>query len=70
MSNVLMWLLYGAYIGFASTAAVHILWAGRDERRATAAGQAEADAALKKASGDHVLAVFQLDRTARGRRRA
>ncbi|MYS34902.1 hypothetical protein K388_01900 [Streptomyces sp. KhCrAH-43] len=70
MSNVMPWLLYGAYIGAVLTATVHFLWTGRGRRRAAAASRAEAGAALKKASGDHVLAVFQLDRMSRGRRQA
>ncbi|MFD5724681.1 hypothetical protein ACFWMT_01080 [Streptomyces sp. NPDC058368] len=70
MSNVLMWLLYGAYIGFASTAAVHIVWTGRDERRAAAARQGRATAALKNSAGDQALADLRLNRLMSRRRQA
>ncbi|TXS35745.1 hypothetical protein [Streptomyces sp. OR43] len=61
-SNELLILAAGLYLGFAVTAAIHMVWAGIGAARAARSGQAAATAALKRAAGDQALTVFQLDR--------
>ncbi|MGW0933634.1 hypothetical protein [Streptomyces sp. NPDC002666] len=61
-SHELLILAAGVYLGFAVTAAIHMVWAGIDAGRAARTGQAAAAAALKRAAGDRYLADFQLDR--------
>lgn len=61
-SNELLILAAGLYLGFAITAALHMVWAARDAARAACRARAASTAALKRVTGDRYLAEFQLDR--------